>query len=50
VVYRCERDLRPNLLAEIFEHCVIEILHIVDYNVSGNAIAADNVLLEEFFD
>jgi hypothetical protein len=50
VIYRCERDLHSNLLAEIFEHCVIEILRIVDCNVSGNVVTIDNVLPEEFFD
>jgi hypothetical protein len=46
VIYRCERDLHSNLLAEIFEHYVIEILRIVDCNVSGNAVTTDNVLPE----
>jgi hypothetical protein len=50
VIYRRERDCHPNLLAKILEHCTIEVLCVVDCNVSGDAVTVDNVLPEEFFD
>jgi hypothetical protein len=50
VIHRRECDLRFNLLVEILEHCIVKILCVVDCDVSGHAIAADDVLPEEFFD
>jgi hypothetical protein len=50
VVYRCECDLRFDLLTEILEHCTIKVLCVIDRNVVGNAIVTDDILLEELFD
>jgi hypothetical protein len=50
MVYRCEGNLHFHLMIEIFEHHTIKILGIVDYDVSGNVIAADDILPEELFD
>jgi hypothetical protein len=50
VVYQCECDLRSNLLAEIFEHCIVKLLCVVDCYMPVDAIAADDVLPEEFSD
>jgi hypothetical protein len=49
VIHRCESDIRSNLLAEIHEHCIVEVLCIVDCDVSGDAVPADDVLPKEFF-
>jgi hypothetical protein len=45
VVYRCECNLRSDLLVEIFEHYIVKLLYVVDYYMPKDAIAAD----EEFF-
>jgi hypothetical protein len=50
VVHRCECDLCSDPLTEILEHCIIEVLHVVDRNVTGNTVATDDILLEELFD
>jgi hypothetical protein len=50
VVYRCEGDLRPDLVKEILEHATIKILGIINYDLLWNSIATDDVLPEEFFD
>jgi hypothetical protein len=50
VVYRCEGDLCPNLMAEILEHGTIKILGVVDSDLMWNSIATDVVLPEELLD
>jgi hypothetical protein len=50
MVYGCEGNLCSDLVIEILEHCIVKILGIVDYDVPGNAIATDDILLEELFD
>jgi hypothetical protein len=50
MVYRCEGDLRPDLMAEILEHGTIEIPGIVNGDLLWNSIALDDVLPEEFLD
>jgi hypothetical protein len=49
VVYRCECDLRSDLLIEILEHCTIEVICVVDCNVPGTAVAIVDILPEELF-
>jgi hypothetical protein len=50
VIYRCERDLRSDLLAKVLEHYAIEVLCVVDHDVSGDTVAANDILQEEFSD
>jgi hypothetical protein len=50
VVYRCEGDLCPNLVIEIFEHYTIEILGIIDHDFLKNSVMADDVLADGFLD
>jgi hypothetical protein len=50
VVYICECDLRSDPLTEILEHYTVEVLCVVDHNVTGNTVATDDILLEELFD
>jgi hypothetical protein len=50
MVYKCEGNLCFDLIAEILEHSIVEILGVIDFDVSRDAIAADDILLEEFFD
>jgi hypothetical protein len=50
VVYRCEGDLRPDLMAEILKHGTIKIFGVVDRDLLWNSIATDDVLLEKFLD
>jgi hypothetical protein len=50
VVYRCEGDLRPDLLAKILEHGTIKVLCIVNGDLLGNSIVTDDVLPKEFLD
>jgi hypothetical protein len=50
VIYRCERDLHSDLVAETLEHVTIKVLGIVDYDLLRDAVTIDDVLLEEFFD
>jgi hypothetical protein len=48
VIYRCEGDLRPDLMTEILEHDTIKILDIVDGYLLRDSITTDDVLLEKF--
>jgi hypothetical protein len=50
VIYRCEGDLRPDLMTEILEHDTIEILDIVDGDLLRNSVTLDDVLSEKFLD
>jgi hypothetical protein len=50
VVNGCKCDIRSNLVAKILEHCTVKILCIIDCDVSGDPVSADNVLPEEFLD
>jgi hypothetical protein len=50
VIHRCKGDLRSDLVTEIFEHCAIKILGVIDRNLLRNFIAIDDVLLEIFLD
>jgi hypothetical protein len=50
VTYLCEYDLHSDLLTKILEHCTVEVLCVVDYDVSGDAVMADDVLPKEFSD
>jgi hypothetical protein len=36
------------MMVEILEHCIVKILGVIDCDVSPNAKAADDILLEEF--
>jgi hypothetical protein len=36
-------------MAVILEHCVVKILGVIDGDVSQDAIAADDILPEDFF-
>jgi hypothetical protein len=48
VVNGCEGNLRSDLMAKILEHVVIKQLGVVDCDVSHDAIAIDDILLENF--
>jgi hypothetical protein len=48
--YTDECNLHSNVLAKIFEHCIVEVLCIVDCYMPGATIAVDNILPEEFRD
>jgi hypothetical protein len=48
VVYRCEENIRPDLVVEILEHAAIEILGVVDCDLLWNSVTADDVLLDFF--
>jgi hypothetical protein len=50
VVYRCEGDLRLDLVTEILEHGTIKVLGIIDGDLLRNSIATDDVLPEKFLD
>jgi hypothetical protein len=50
VIQICEGDLSPNLVTEILEHCAVEVLGVIDYNLLRNPVAADDDLLEMFLD
>jgi hypothetical protein len=49
VIHRCEGNLCSDMLAKVFEHCAVKELYVVDGDMSGDAIAADDVLPEDFF-
>jgi hypothetical protein len=49
VVYRCEGELRPNLVTKIFEHCTIKILDVIDGDLLRNSVAIVDVLLEKIW-
>jgi hypothetical protein len=46
VVYRCEENFRPDLVAEILKHATIKIPGVVDYDLLWNSVMADDVLPE----
>jgi hypothetical protein len=48
VIYRCEGDLRPDLMTEILEHITIEILGLVDSYLLRDSVMTDDVLPEKF--
>jgi hypothetical protein len=50
VVHKRKRDLRPDLVTEIFEHGTINVLGVVDGNLLRNSVTTDNVLPEKFLD
>jgi hypothetical protein len=50
VIYRCEGDLRPDLMTKILEHDTIKILGIVDSDLLRNSVMTDDLLLEKFLD
>jgi hypothetical protein len=50
MIYRWECHLRSDLLTKILKHCIVKVLCIVDCNVPGNTIAANDILPEELFD
>jgi hypothetical protein len=50
VVYRCEGDLHPDLVAKILEHGTIEILGIADGDLLTDSIATDDILPEKSLD
>jgi hypothetical protein len=50
VVYRCKGDLCPNLVAKILEHGTIKVLGVVNGDLLGNSVVADDGLPEEFLD
>jgi hypothetical protein len=50
VVYGCKGDLHFDLLTKIPEYCAVNVLHVVDCDVSGNTVAIDDVLPKELFD
>jgi hypothetical protein len=47
VIYRCEGDLRPDLMIEILEHGTIEILGVIDGYLLRNSVMTDDVLPEK---
>jgi hypothetical protein len=49
MVYRCEGDLHSDLMVENLEHRIIEILGVINCDLSRDAIVANDILLEEFF-
>jgi hypothetical protein len=50
MVYECEGDIWPNLMAEIPEHGTVKILGVVDHDLLWDSIVTNDVLPEEFFD
>jgi hypothetical protein len=50
VVYRCEGNLRPDLVAKILEHDTVKILGVVDCDLLWDSISTDDVLPKEFLD
>jgi hypothetical protein len=48
VIYRCESNLRSNLLIEILEHYTVKILGIVNCDVSRDVIATNDIFPKEF--
>jgi hypothetical protein len=38
------------MLAEVLEHCIVKVFYVVNYDVSRDTVAADDILPEEFFD
>jgi hypothetical protein len=50
VIYRCERDLRSDLLTEILEHSTVRILDIGDGYLLRDFVAIYDVLPEKYLD
>jgi hypothetical protein len=50
VVYRCEGDLRPDLVTKILEHGTIKILGIVNSDLLRDSVATDDILPEKSLD
>jgi hypothetical protein len=48
MVNGCQGGLHSDLMAEIVEHVVVELLGVVDYDVSRDVIAIDDILPEIF--
>jgi hypothetical protein len=48
MIYRREWDFHSNPLAEIFEHCTVEVLCVVDRDVARDAISVDDILPEKY--
>jgi hypothetical protein len=46
VVYRCEGNIRPDLVIEILEHASIEVFSVVECDLLWNSVIADDVLPE----
>jgi hypothetical protein len=49
MVYRCEGDLHSDLMVENLEHRIIEILGVINCDLSRDAIVANDILSEDFF-
>jgi hypothetical protein len=49
VIHRRECGLHSDLLAKILEHWTVKVLYVVNCNVSGDTIVADDILPKEFF-
>jgi hypothetical protein len=50
VIYRCEGDLRSDLIIEILEHGTVEILGIVNGDLLRNSVPTNDVLAKKFLD
>jgi hypothetical protein len=50
MIYRCKRNLHPDLVTEILEHGTIKIFSIIDSDLLRNSIAIDDVLPDEYLD
>jgi hypothetical protein len=50
VVYKCEGDLRPNLVTKIFEHSTIKIVGVIDGDLLRDSKMVDDILLEKILD
>jgi hypothetical protein len=50
VVYKCEGDLRPDLMTRILEHVTIKIVGIVNGYMMRDSVMIDDVLPEKILD
>jgi hypothetical protein len=50
MLHECECYLHSDLLTKVFEHCVVKVIYIVDYDVAGDAVMANDILSEKLFD
>jgi hypothetical protein len=50
VLYRCEGDLRPDVMTKILVHGTIKILDIINDDLLRSSIMIDDVLLEKILD
>jgi hypothetical protein len=50
VIYRCEEDIRPDLMTEILKHGTTKIIGIVDGYLLRDSVTTDDVLPENFLD